>query len=185
MNVSLSDADSEATSSKTMGLLEAALTTGSHGYVITEGLLAGLDTSAATAGQAVWLSSTAGQFVFGSPPAEPAHAVYLGVVTRVQSVNGEIFIKVQNGFELDELHGVSIPTTPNDNQVLQYDSATGLWGAGTVAGAVYQPSAPSSPQNGDIWIDSDAPAAAINTNDFVLKSEAEAYTPHSFLTMGA
>jgi hypothetical protein len=178
MTVSLADADSEATSSKTMGLLEVALATGDEGYVVTEGLLAGLNTSAATAGQAVWLSSTAGQFVFGSPPAEPAHSVYLGVVTRVQSVNGEIFIKVQNGYELDELHGVSIPTTPSDKQVLQYNTSTGLWSAGTVAGAVYQPSAPSAPQNGDIWIDSDANASVINTNDFLLKADATAqYAP--------
>jgi hypothetical protein len=55
----------------------------------------------------------------------------------------------------------------------------------TVAGAVYQPSAPSSPQNGDIWIDSDATGTSLNTNDFVLKSEIEAYTPHVFLMMGA
>jgi hypothetical protein len=64
--------------------------------------------------------------------------------------------------------------------VLQYDSTTGLWGAGTVAGAVYQPTAPSSPQNGDIWIDSDATASVINTNDFLLKADATAlYTPLS------
>jgi hypothetical protein len=50
---------------------------------------------------------------------------------------------------------------------------------------VYQPSAPSSPQNGDIWIDSDATGVSLNTNDFVLKSEIEAYTPHSFMMMGA
>lgn len=126
MNVSLADADTEATSSKTMGILESALNTGDHGYVITEGLLAGLDTSAATAGQSIWLSSTAGQFVYGTPPAEPAHAVYLGVVTRAQQNNGEIFIKVQNGYELDELHGVKIDA-PADNEILGYDSTSDLW----------------------------------------------------------
>jgi hypothetical protein len=69
---------------------------------------------------------------------------------------------------------------------LKKDSATDYdtsWS--TVAGAVYQPEAPVTPQNGDIWIDSNATASVLNTNDFVLKSEAEAYTPHSFLTMGA
>jgi hypothetical protein len=124
MNVSLSDADTEATSSKTMGLLESALTTGSIGYVVTEGLLAGLNTAAATAGQAVWLSSTAGQFVFGSPPAKPAHSVYLGVVSRVQSVNGEIFVRVQNGYELEELHDVSITSATTGN-FLRYNGT--IW----------------------------------------------------------
>ena len=126
MLVSLADADSEATSSKTMGLTESSIAVNGTGYVVTEGLLAGLNTSAATAGQSVWLSSTAGQFVFGTAPAKPAHSVYLGVVTRVQSNNGEIFIKVQNGYELEELHNVLI-TSPTDGQALTYDDASGLW----------------------------------------------------------
>jgi hypothetical protein len=137
MNVSLADADTEGTSSKTMGLLEQELTTGSIGYVITDGLLDGINTSSATAGQAVWLSSTAGQFVFGTPPAEPAHSVYLGVVTRVQQNNGEIFVKVQNGLELDELHGVLINATSLINfHTLAYDSVDGLWKNSNVINAI-------------------------------------------------
>jgi hypothetical protein len=57
--------------------------------------------------------------------------------------------------------------------------------AGNLNAAKYQTSAPSSPVNGQIWIDSNANTSVLNTNDFVLKSEAEAYTPHSFLMMGA
>jgi hypothetical protein len=75
--------------------------------------------------------------------------------------------------------GVTGPTGPT--------GATGPTGPTGATGnqIIYQPTAPVSPANGDIWVDSDAVASVINTNDFVLKSEAEAYTPHSFLTMGA
>lgn len=107
MLISLADADTEATSSKTIGLVETAIAIGASGYVVTEGLLAGLNTNTATAGQSVWLSSTAGGFVYGAPPAKPAHSVYLGVVTRANTNNGEIFVKVQNGYEVDELHDVA------------------------------------------------------------------------------
>jgi len=57
--------------------------------------------------------------------------------------------------------------------------------SGNLNAAKYQTSAPSSPVNGQIWIDSNANTSVLNTNDFVLKSEAESYTPHSFLMMGA
>jgi hypothetical protein len=57
--------------------------------------------------------------------------------------------------------------------------------SGNLNAAKYQNSAPSSPVNGQIWIDSNANTSVLNTNDFVLKSEAESYTPHSFLMMGA
>jgi hypothetical protein len=52
--------------------------------------------------------------------------VYLGIVTRVHATQGEILIKVQNGFELDELHDVLIASKTNGD-LLKYDSATGLW----------------------------------------------------------
>ena len=106
--ISLASATSDPSSSKTLGILASTLTNGEHGYVIENGLLVDIDTSAATAGQAIWLGNTPGSIVFGNPPAEPSHAVYLGVVTRVQVNNGEILVKVQNGYELDELHDVFV-----------------------------------------------------------------------------
>ena len=111
---SLADADTEATSSKTVGLLAQDLAVNGIGAIITEGLLSGINTGTATAGQSVWLSSTTGGFVFNAPPAKPAHSVYLGVVTRAHATNGEILIKVQNGYELNELHDVNAGS-PADN----------------------------------------------------------------------
>lgn len=132
--ISLSTASTEAGSSKTLGLLAQTLLTGEQGYVIENGLLVDIDTSAATAGQAVWLGNTPGSFVFGSPPAEPSHSVYLGVVTRVQSNNGEILVKVQNGYELDELHDVSA-ASPADGDIIQWKSSSSLWTKASIANA--------------------------------------------------
>jgi hypothetical protein len=123
---SLADADAEVTSSKTVGLLAQTLASNGIGAVVTEGLLSGVNTGSATAGQSVWLSSTAGGFVFNAPPAKPAHSVYLGVVTRAHSTQGEILVKVQNGYELNELHDVNAGS-PADNNVLAWDSASSMW----------------------------------------------------------
>jgi hypothetical protein len=132
--ISLSDADTEATSSKTLGLVAANIADGATGMVVCEGLISGVNTGSATAGQSVWLSSTAGAFVFNAPPAKPAHSVYLGVVIRAHSVNGEILVKVQNGYELNELHDVNA-ASPSDNNVLAWDSATSMWTNQTAAQA--------------------------------------------------
>lgn len=98
---------SEPTSSKTMGLIETNLAVNGQGYVITEGLLAGLNTNGATPGDPVWLGVD-GNLIFGllNKPVAPAHLVFIGIVTRAQQNNGEIFVKVQNGFEVEELHNV-------------------------------------------------------------------------------
>jgi hypothetical protein len=127
MIVSKASNVSEPTSSKTMGLIIQNLATNGKGYVITEGLLTGLNTASATAGDPVWLG-TNGNLIYGliNKPAAPAHLVFIGIVTRANVSNGEIFVRVQNGFELQELHNVSI-TSVTDNDLLQYDSATSLW----------------------------------------------------------
>ena len=122
--ISYADADAESTSSKTLGLLESNLSANQHGWVITEGVISGIDTSAATAGQSVWLSGTAGGRVYGSPPAEPAHSVYIGIVTKANASTGEIFVKVQNGYEINELHDVSTGSAVSGD-VIQYDGS--MW----------------------------------------------------------
>jgi hypothetical protein len=118
---------SEATSSKTMGLLETSLTTNGKGNVITEGLLSGLNTNGATAGDPVWLGVD-GALIFGltNKPYAPAHLVFIGIVTRANANNGEIFVKVQNGFEMNELHNYQQGSVQN-NEVIVYESATSLY----------------------------------------------------------
>jgi hypothetical protein len=129
MIVGLASNASEATSSKTMGLLDATVTTNGFANVVTEGLLSGLDTSTAgTEGDPVWLG-TGGNLIYGltNKPYAPAHLVFIGIVTRKNANNGEIFVKVQNGFELDELHDVDLKTNlPTAGQLLRYNS-DGLW----------------------------------------------------------
>jgi hypothetical protein len=127
MLISVSTNATEAGSSKTLGLLTTTLANNGIGRVTTQGLLAGLNTSAATIGDSVWLGVN-GALLYGTAnkPVAPAHMVFIGIVTRVSSTNGEIFVRVQNGFELDELHDVLI-TSKTNGDLLQYESSTGLW----------------------------------------------------------
>lgn len=132
--VGLASNATEATSSKTMGLLNATVNVNGFADVITEGLLDGLNTSAATVGDPIWLG-TGGNLIYGlaNKPYAPNHLVFIGIVTRVNANNGEIFVKVQNGFELDELHDVDIKTNvPINGDILGYNGS--LWVNKTIAG---------------------------------------------------
>jgi hypothetical protein len=124
--VGLASNASEATSSKTMGLALANASVNGKFFVVTEGLIDGLNTQGANAGDAVWLG-TGGNLIFGltNKPVAPAHLVYLGVVTRANQNNGEIFVSVQNGVELNEIHDVLINGV-SAGQLLRRDS-DGLW----------------------------------------------------------
>ena len=123
------DADSEATSSKTFGILAEDIAANGDGLCAIEGVLTGLDLRTSNGwadGDSLWLSSTAGTFQ-KTVPAEPAHSVFIGTITRAHPDLGTIVIQIQNGYELNELHGVSIGATPADGDVLTYENSSGLW----------------------------------------------------------
>lgn len=119
----LADADTEATSSKTLGAVYETIANNATGYVVTSGEVDNLDTSMYNIGDKLWLSQTAGQ-VTTTPPVQPAHTVYIGTVTRSQNGNGRILYAIQNGYELNELHNVLI-TSPQNGDSLEYDGS--LW----------------------------------------------------------
>lgn len=124
LNVSKAQANAESTSSKTIGLLLQNLSAvGDLGYVITEGLIEGLDTNGLTPGTAVWLSPTTAGGWTTTKPSSPNHLVFLGWVVKDNASTGSIYIKVNNGQELDELHDVAI-TSATNNDVLQWDTST-------------------------------------------------------------
>ncbi len=52
--------------------------------------------------------------------------MYIGIVTRSHPNQGTIEVRVQNGYELDEIHDVAA-LNPNDGDVLQYVASTDLW----------------------------------------------------------
>ena len=131
--VSLAQANSESTSSKTFGVTTASISTNNNGEVVCVGLLEKVNTSAYVAGDQLWLSpTTAGGFTT-TPPTAPNHAVFIGTVTYSHANNGKVEIRIQNGYELSELHNVSI-TNPTNGQSLTYDSASGIWVNSTVSG---------------------------------------------------
>jgi hypothetical protein len=124
-SIALASNASEATSSKTIGFVNADILNGAEGVVTTEGLVYNLNTAAFTEGGAIYLGATAGS-ITQTKPVAPAHLVSLGWVVKAHASSGRILAHVQNGFELNELHDVLI-TSPANTQVLAYETSTGLW----------------------------------------------------------
>jgi hypothetical protein len=121
----LANATSEATSSKTIGILMATTANGSTDKLITAGEYDKFNTSAYNVGDRLWLGTTNGS-ITTTPPTQPNHAVFLGIVTRKQSQNGRILVAIQNGYELNELHNVLIDS-PANGQSLIFDDSDDLW----------------------------------------------------------
>ena len=115
----------DATSATTLGLAAEDIASGQNGLVITQGVLDGLNTLAYSPGDILYLGNTAGSLTPTKPYA-PNHLVYIGVVERSNAGNGQILVRPQNGYELDEIHDVDLITTPPVNgDVLTYNGT--LW----------------------------------------------------------
>ena len=126
--------DTEALSSNTFGLLRNSSPSGADVEVVVSGVVTGVNTDPAlgyTAGDILYLSSS-GQFTRVQPQA-PNQIVALGQVLRAQQNNGSVYVSINNGWELDELHNVQI-TSPQTDNLLVYESASyGLWKNKTIS----------------------------------------------------
>ena len=131
-NAILSQANSETTSSKTIGIVISNITNNSDGYVAVSGTLHDLDTSAFADGVAVWLSPTVAGGMTTTVPSEPNHSVFIGYIARSHPSQGRLVIAIQNGYELNELHDVVAPS-PANNDLLRFNSSLGYWQNQTIS----------------------------------------------------
>jgi hypothetical protein len=129
-SVKLARNTSDTFSSKTLGIVREDIAAGEAGWITTQGQVSGINLGAYTAGDVLWLDSVPGGFTATKPQA-PYHAVFVGVVERANAGNGLIYVKPQNGVELDELHDVRITSLAN-NEIIRYNSSLGYWENKTV-----------------------------------------------------
>jgi hypothetical protein len=129
-SVKLAKNTSDTFSSKTLGIVRANIAAGQAGWITTQGQVSGINLGAYSPGDVLWLDSVAGGFTATKPQA-PYHSVFVGVVERANAGNGLIYVKPQNGVELDELHDVRITSLAN-NEIIRYNSTLGYWENKTV-----------------------------------------------------
>jgi hypothetical protein len=131
MTVKRANNTGDVTSAQTVGLvLSTSIGVNQKGLIMMQGLLDGLSilpTGTWNDGDPVYLGATPGTITNVKPYA-PNHLVYLGVVTTASNgAAGRMYVRVQNGYELDELHNVQAQT-PSINDILYYfGGSPGQW----------------------------------------------------------
>jgi len=135
--VTKAQANNDTNSAQTLGLMSADLANNSNGYVTIIGLIANIDTSAYTDGAQLYLSPTTAGTLTTTKPYAPNHLVYVAVVEHAHPTQGKLFVKVQNGYELDELHNVSAQS-PSNGQTILWNGTTNLWEKASLTGTASQ-----------------------------------------------
>ena len=131
--VDLARANTDLNSADTLGIVTETIATNQEGFILTVGQIEDINTTGSLQGETwvdgdvLYLSpTTAGRMTNIKPTGATGHIVVLGYVEYAHANNGKIYVKIMNGWELDELHNVYISSVAN-NQGLVYESSTDLW----------------------------------------------------------
>lgn len=171
LSIKLALANNDANSAGTLGFVAENINKNQEGFIVTVGLLKNINTTGNLQGETwndgdiLYLSPISAGTITNIKPQAPQHTVIVGYVEYSHPNNGKIYVKIDNGYELDELHNVRISGETN-NQVLSYDSGQSVWVNRTLPNPIY-----SSASSGTVVTNT-------NTNTFskALLVSANSYT---------
>ena len=123
--ISLASNDTEEESHAVAGVAAEDIDSNQFGYITTQGILSGIDTSNIPAGEIVYLG-TNGALV-DIIPTTPDHEVRLGYCIRsAVAPEGKMYVSLDLGYDVEDLHDVSINSL-QDKDILSYNSSLSVY----------------------------------------------------------
>jgi len=132
LSVDLAQANNEINSIATLGVVTENILNNQEGFITYSGEVNSINTTGSLQGETwidgdvLYLSATTPGKMTNIKPVAPNHTIVVGYVEYAHAINGKIFVKVDNGYGLEELHDVLLTAVAN-NDGMFYESATGLW----------------------------------------------------------
>lgn len=133
LKVKLAQANNDANSVDTIGIVTENIGNNQEGFVTTSGLVRNINTKITESpgiewadGDVLYLSPTVPGELTKVKPQAPNHTIIIGFVVHAHQTQGKIYVKVDNGYEIDELHNVKIIDVAGKD-VLTYNSSTQVW----------------------------------------------------------
>lgn len=132
MSIDLAMADDDLNSATTIGIVTENINNNQEGFITTSGEVKEINTTGSlqsetwSDGDVLYLSPVNAGHLTNVKPVAPNHMVIIGYVEYAHINHGKIFVKIDNGYELDELHNVLITSAAN-NDILAFDLSTSTW----------------------------------------------------------
>jgi hypothetical protein len=151
--------------------------------VIAPSNLTGVITSVGAATSIASQTGTGTKFVVDTSPTLVTPV--LGVATAT-SINGTTIPSSATLVKTADTTLLVPSQTGQSGKYLTTNGTASSWDTVSSGSATYyQTSAPTATAVGELWVDSDATASILNTNDFVQKTEIYSEAIHPFVMMGA
>jgi predicted heme/steroid binding protein len=137
--VLLAQGNNENNSTEVLGLVTETILVNQEGFVTSFGEVKNINTTGSLQSE-TWVD---GDILYVSPtipgqltnirPTAPNHAVTVGYVTYAHANNGKIYMAIDTGYELGELHNVYAPN-PTANQSIYWNIANSRYELNTIGG---------------------------------------------------
>jgi hypothetical protein len=147
--VSLAQANNDANSKDTLGVVCENISNNQEGFIVNVGQVTEINTTGSLQGE-TWVD---GDLIYLSPftagkmtnikPTAPNHSVILGYVEYAHSQHGKLYIKIDNGYEIGELHDVYAPN-PTNGQGLFWNSTNSRYQLQSVTNVIGYTPVPES-----------------------------------------
>ena len=187
--VVLAQADSDTNSATTIGVVTETINNNQEGFITTFGNVSEINTTGAKSfggletwvdGDILYLNPDHAGYLTNVKPVAPDHTVTVGYVVYAHAIHGKIFIKVDNGYELGELHDVYVPT-PSNKDGIYWNSTTSRYENNSIVGilgytpaSIVDPVFSTSIQVNGVGVSSNTPyintlaSFVANVNDYQL-----------------
>ena len=132
LKVDLALAVTDGTSAGTLGLVTENINNNQEGFVTSSGLVNEIDTTGDLQGETwadgdiLYLSPLVAGDITNVKPLAPEHTVIIGFVVYAHANHGKIYVKVDNGYEIEELHDVQV-IDRTDTDILQWYEDDLVW----------------------------------------------------------
>ena len=139
--VQLAQGNNDANSAETLGIVTETIANNQEGFITTSGLINGINTTGSLQGETwadgdmLYLSPTTAGAITKTRPTAPNHTVILGYVVYAHANNGKIFVKIDNGYEIGELHDVYAPS-PSSGNGLFWNATNQRYELNTISGVL-------------------------------------------------
>lgn len=114
--VVLAQANNDTNSATTIGVVTEDINVNQDGFITLSGQVRGINTTGTLQGETwadgdvLYLSPTTPGHLTNVKPQAPQHTIIVGYVEYAHNNQGKIYVKIDNGYEIDELHNVRINT---------------------------------------------------------------------------
>lgn len=145
LTVRNAQANSEVTSSTSLGVVTENIDNNQEGFITTFGRVRNINTTGSLQGETwndgdiLYLSPTVAGGITNVRPTAPNHKVTIGYVEYAHANHGHIFVKIDNGYEIGELHDVRITGTTANQSFLNWNSSQQVWQPTQIIQGVHNP----------------------------------------------